>query len=209
MCADFSCSFCSANVFGIKGILDMNVYDFDGTIYRGDSTVDFYFFCLFRYPLMIFSVPVQFWGMVSYKAGRIDKTQMKSYFFSFLKKVKKKDEIIQKFWKKNIKKIYAGYRNQQEEDDVIISASPEFLLQPVCNQLGIKNLVASEVDLSTGKFLGKNCYGEEKIRRFQEAYGAKAEIQNFYSDSISDLPMAQMAAKAFFCRKGERKRWEI
>lgn len=24
----------------------MNVYDFDGTVYAGDSTVDFYFFCL-------------------------------------------------------------------------------------------------------------------------------------------------------------------
>lgn len=24
----------------------MNVYDFDGTVYRGDSTVDFWLFCL-------------------------------------------------------------------------------------------------------------------------------------------------------------------
>ena len=28
----------------------MNVYDFDKTIYRGDSTMDFWRYCLKRYP---------------------------------------------------------------------------------------------------------------------------------------------------------------
>ncbi len=28
----------------------MNVYDFDGTIYSGDSTIDFYLFCLRKQP---------------------------------------------------------------------------------------------------------------------------------------------------------------
>ena len=28
----------------------MNVFDFDGTIYNGDSSKDFFFYCLKRYP---------------------------------------------------------------------------------------------------------------------------------------------------------------
>ena len=28
----------------------MNVYDFDKTIYAGDSTIDFWKFCMIRYP---------------------------------------------------------------------------------------------------------------------------------------------------------------
>lgn len=35
----------------------MNVYDFDQTIYHGDSTVDFYLYCVRHRPLMIYSWP--------------------------------------------------------------------------------------------------------------------------------------------------------
>lgn len=31
----------------------MNVYDFDKTIYAGDSTIDFYLFCLKRQPAIL------------------------------------------------------------------------------------------------------------------------------------------------------------
>lgn len=37
----------------------MNVYDFDGTIYNGDSSVDIYFFLLKRYPKLIAYFPKQ------------------------------------------------------------------------------------------------------------------------------------------------------
>ena len=35
----------------------IDVYDFDGTIYDGDSTVDFVFFCLRRHPNVIAGLP--------------------------------------------------------------------------------------------------------------------------------------------------------
>jgi len=37
----------------------MNVYDFDGTIYNGDSTVDFFLFALKRKPSLLLNVPVR------------------------------------------------------------------------------------------------------------------------------------------------------
>lgn len=187
----------------------MNVYDFDGTIYNGDSTIDFYFYCLYHHPLLIRYVPRQIWGIVLYKVGKIDKTKMKSQFFSFLRQVRNRDALIRKFWEKNIRKIEDWYFEQQKEDDVLISASPEFLLQPVCDRLGINTLIASQVVPDTGKFLGKNCYGEEKILRFRKTCGAEAKIDNFYSDSLSDSPMACIAQNAFLCKRGERKKWEI
>ena len=45
----------------------MNVYDFDGTIYNGDSSVDIYFFLLKRYPKLIAYFPKQILGIVKYK----------------------------------------------------------------------------------------------------------------------------------------------
>ena len=37
----------------------MNVYDFDNTILRGDSTVRFYAYCLMRTPRMWLDIPAQ------------------------------------------------------------------------------------------------------------------------------------------------------
>ena len=37
----------------------MNVYDFDNTILRGDSTARFFGFCLLRYPRMWRDIPAQ------------------------------------------------------------------------------------------------------------------------------------------------------
>ncbi len=45
----------------------------------------------------------------------------------------------------------------RKEDDVIISASPEFLLRPICNRLGIRHLIASRVDARSGAYDGQNC----------------------------------------------------
>lgn len=33
----------------------MNIYDFDETIYDSDSTKDFYFYCLKKYPKILLS----------------------------------------------------------------------------------------------------------------------------------------------------------
>ena len=37
----------------------MNVYDFDNTILRGDSTARFFAFCMRRYPRMWLDIPAQ------------------------------------------------------------------------------------------------------------------------------------------------------
>ncbi|MGN0993694.1 MAG: hypothetical protein ACI4PD_01130, partial [Butyricicoccus sp.] len=49
----------------------MNVYDFDNTIYRGESTVDFFRFCLRKKPSMVRYLPSVFWQLLRYKCGVI------------------------------------------------------------------------------------------------------------------------------------------
>lgn len=44
----------------------MNVYDFDGTIYNGDSTIDFFLYALKRNPSVLRYLPKQVWGFVLY-----------------------------------------------------------------------------------------------------------------------------------------------
>ena len=97
---------------------------------------------------------------------------------------------------------------QKKTDDVIISASPEFLLSPVCKKLGLKYLIASRVDKNTGKYNGINCHGKEKVRRFYEEFG-ETDVEEFYSDSYSDTPMAEIANKAFMVKKDEITPWDF
>ncbi len=184
----------------------MNIYDFDGTIYSGDSTVDFYFFILKRHPSVALYLPKQLFYAVYYKAGKCSVTEFKEKFFSFLPAVSDISLETDLFWKKNIKKIMPWYYEKKKNDDVIISASPEFLLSPVCKILGNVSLIASETDMKTGKFRSENCKGQEKVKRLREKYG-NTDVDNFYSDSLSDLPLAKIAKRAFLVKKGKVRRW--
>ena len=189
------------------GVNRVNVYDFDGTKYNGDSSVDIYFFLLKRYPKLIAFFPKQMLGIVKYKLHLSSKEEMKEMYFSFLKGVRTDKTFVDDFWKQNQNKIKEWYLKQKRKDDVIISASPEFLLKPICDILGIDNLIATKVELSSGKFLSKNCQGAEKVVRFEEIF-SEAEIEAFYSDSKSDTYMAKLATKAFLIKNNRIIDWE-
>lgn len=185
----------------------MNVYDFDNTIYDGDSTKDFYLFCLKKQPNIIFCIFHQGWSLFKYIFNFIEKDEFKEGFYIFLKKLKDTDKYINEFWDKNQTKIKPFYKKQQQKSDIIISASPEFLLKPICERLNIKHLIASLVDKNTGKLLSKNCYGEEKVPRFKEHFDTN-NINEFYTDSSSDLPLTKLAKNSFMVKKDKIITWD-
>ena len=76
-----------------------------------------------------------------------------------------------------------------------------FLLRPVCGRLGV-SLIATEVDPASGRFSGRNCSGEEKVRRFRREY-PDGNIDEFYTDSKKDLPLAAIAGRAYLVRKNK------
>jgi HAD superfamily phosphoserine phosphatase-like hydrolase len=184
----------------------MNAYDFDGTIYDGDSSVDFFLYALKQKPSLLRYIPRQAWGFLLYGMKRISKTELKEYFFNFLSGMDA-EKLAEDFWNQNQHKIYEWYLDQQQPDDIIISASPEFLLKPICQRLGIQHLIASTVDAQSGKFSGENCRGEEKVQRLAKEYHV-TRIDNFYSDSHSDLPLAQIANRAFLVKNGVAFEWK-
>lgn len=179
----------------------MNVYDFDKTIYSGDSTADFYLYSLKKHPKIIKCLPGLAKAFASYyifKKG--NKTRFKEKMYGFLKYCDIKNDV-EDFWDKKQHKIKKWYLSKQKYDDIIISASPSFLLEPICKRLGIKYLIASEVDGNSGKYSGINCHGEEKVRRFYEKF-PDGKIDCFYSDSLSDTPLAIISEKSYIV-KGE------
>ncbi|MCH5209626.1 MAG: HAD-IB family phosphatase [Oscillospiraceae bacterium] len=184
----------------------MNIYDFDETIYDSDSTKDFYFYCLKRYPKILLSVPGMAWSFFLYILGAKTKTQFKERMYRFLRYVPDIDEALADFWNINEHKIKQWYTSRQKEDDIIISASPEFLLSPICDRIGIKNLIASRVDKHSGLYTGENCWGEEKVKRLYETF-PDAKCEEFYSDSLSDTPLAEISDMAKIIRGNELIDW--
>ncbi len=116
--------------------------------------------------------------------------------------------MSKRFWDDNQDKIYPWYADLHREDDLVISASPYFHIKEICSRLGIKNVIASEVDPVNGTCLGPNCRDVEKVRRFREEFG-DTKVENFYSDEDHDAPMARLAEKAFMVKDGKVFDWVL
>ncbi len=186
--------------------MDVNVYDFDKTIFHGDSTQKFYLYLLKKQPKIALYLPKQLFYFIPFALGKMEKTKFKEKFYSCFKVVKNIDKEVENFWKINIKGIKKFYYEKQEDTDIIISASPEFLLKPICEKLGINNLIASKVDKNTGKYTGLNCYGKEKVIRLNKEM-PNTIIREFYSDSFSDEPLAELAKKSYIVDKDNLYPW--
>lgn len=181
----------------------MNVYDFDKTLFRGDSTRRFLVYLIGKQPRLLAQVP-GFLGNALLFGLKLRKKQAfkERMFRAFFGHAQNIDQALSDFWQKNLSRIFSWYAQTQRPDDVVISASPEDLVRPACQALGIVHVMGSPVDLHTGRYLGPNCHGEEKVRRFREAFPG-AQVDTFYSDSHSDDPMARIAKKAVLVR-GEK-----
>lgn len=180
----------------------MNVYDFDNTILRGDSETLFFVYCLARRPRMWLDVPGQAANGLLFLLKIREKQAFKERMQRFLTMIGDVDEAVDAFWKANWKRIKPWYFERHRPDDVVISASPEFLILPACRKLGVGRVMGSPVDKHTGRFFGPNCHGREKVRRFRAAY-PDGRIDEFFSDSYSDAPLAQLARTAYLV-KGEK-----
>ena len=109
------------------------------------------------------------------------------------------EERLREFWAGHLSKLKSWYPGLHRDDDVVISASPEFLVLPACKALHISRVMGSPVDMHTGKYTGANCSGPEKPLRFRERY-PNSEVENFFSDSLSDTPMAEISRQAYLVK---------
>ena len=184
----------------------MNAYDFDQTIFYPDSSYCFVKYCLKKYPKAVLpAVPGSIKEFIIYLRRRHGAKNLKQKMFSFLPRLGDVDAVIRDFWDEYRGNLEPWYLAQKRPDDIIISASPEFLLKPVCEKLGVR-LIATRMDKKTGKMDGLNCHDREKVRRFYEEF-PNAHTENFYSDSFADTPMAEIADRAYMVKKEKIIDW--
>ena len=69
------------------------------------------------------------------------------------------EKVVEDYTSSHLNHVKEWYKESQKEDDVVISASPEFLIQSFCKKVGIKTCMASVVDKHRGEYNGLNCHG--------------------------------------------------
>ncbi len=184
----------------------MNVYDFDKTIFYPNSTVLFCRYCFRCYPLLMLKYGFKIlWNGFLFVLNLSSLKKTEEQIFSFIKDVPHIEWFIERFWNKYQKNISDWYLAQKKSDDLIISASPEFLLKPITDRLGV-NLLATKMDIKTCEIETNSCYAKEKtLQMLAKDYFENNTVDNFYSDSISDIPMALCAEHAFQVKKHATK----
>ena len=188
----------------------IDVYDFDGTIYRGDSTVDFLLYLAGKRKSLLLQFFPLIPAFLRLLATR-DLTRFKSALF---RRIGKKADLLSEgkaFWEESgaQKRINAWFMKRPADvPAVIASASPEFELRWIAEKLGADDLICTRCDEKTGEVIGQNCKSSEKIRRIREKYG-EVSIRAMYTDSIrADRPLLELAENRFLVspKTGEVRR---
>lgn len=186
----------------------MNVFDFDNTIYRGESAVDLAIFMIKSNKKVILWMPKILWSLFRYKLCLVSRDKMQDSVNAFMSNIlRDKNEVrrlTRDFWKKNIHKLDRSITKRIGKDDVIITAGPDFLLDEVKKYLGTENIICSQTDLDRKCVVYLN-FGENKLKKFKERYGDKS-IDSFYTDSFNDKALMSISQKVFIVKKGKIRR---
>lgn len=185
--------------------MEIDVYDFDKTVFPMDSTAGFWRFCLLRAPWILVFLPLQLLYGLLYACKLISLTTFKGLFLCFVRVIDV-PRMVQRYWNAREELIYPWFQPEnRERTAVVVSASPEFLLCEICRRLKVELLIATKADSKTGRIKGKNCKGEEKVARLR-ALLPNAKVVNVYSDSkTADAPLFQLGEHRILTTDGKRE----
>ncbi len=194
----------------------LNIYDFDGTLYKSDSSVDFCFYVYKQKPLRLRFMFIQAFFFIPYKLGLISTLAYKNIFFCFLNGLREEhvQNLVDSFWANQDDSVFHSqligeiHNPKTQELSVCISASPQILLNNKTKSIGIHKLIATQMIYNKGKWVIKeNCRGKEKISRLNNEF-ENPIITNAYSDNKDDLDLLQKA-KSGYVVKYHSKKWTI
>ena len=187
----------------------MNVYDFDNTIYDGESCLDMFFWFIRKDPSLIRFIFKAVYAFAEYKKGNVAVEQALERYAPLVEDYLRRNPGIlsdtSSFWDSHMNKIKPFYSGIQKPDDLIITASPEQSVREICKRLGIKHFIGSVIDEDTGR-ITRFCMRENKPKAFLELYPGES-IDSFYTDSPeNDSPLIEIAEKAYLVRKNKISR---
>lgn len=186
------------------------VFDFDGTITRSDSLLPFLRSAVGANCFFLNAGWIAFW-VCAYRLRIVSRQFAKERVLArYLRGTS--DEQLQEMASRFVEawipqairpaalsKLVEHLHNRDRV--VIVSASPELYLGLWARSLGQIEVLATQLEFDsrrrfTGRILGRNCRGEEKVRRLLSAI---PDYQDYhvivYGDSSGDRNLYQIAAK--------------
>lgn len=189
------------------------VFDFDGTLTSRDSLAEFIRFAVGRwryYAGLLACSPV----LAAYVLKLMPNYRAKERLFSHFFRGISQEDFVQ--LGKDFAEVAHPLMRLEVLDNLqrhiadgakvyVISASIEEWVRPIVSRYGVRNVLGTRVEVSdgllTGRFLTKNCYGSEKVRRLLEVEPRREEYHlTAYGDSRGDREMLSQADLAIWVR---------
>lgn len=192
------------------------LFDFDGTLRRGDSIVSL---CLYAHQRGLCPGRVLAGGIASamgYGVHLVSPEKAKAAAMSWIvgRSQTELDALARDFCREVLApQLYAeGVKALKAEKErgatvLFITASPSFYLLPLKELLGIDDIIGTRMALDdgacyTGEICGDNCKGLQKPLRLAEYLAAIGDRLDYdtsaaYGDSHSDLPMLELCARKY------------
>lgn len=201
------------------------LFDFDGTLIRGDSIIAFMHYVWKRRLCSLWDC-VRFvlaGGLFTFRL--LSPKQAKEMGLRFLKGFSREQyvQMAEDFCQTALlPRLYpqglAALQKHRAAGDqiLVISASPAFYLEPLIGMLGLTAVLGTRFETDaqgrfTGQIIGVNCRGEEKpvrIREYLDQTGGQlnADTSLAYGNSTHDLPMMRLCRSAYAVNPGRRLR---
>jgi len=173
----------------------MKVYDFDETMFTGDTEDRFFNYIFHQKGFFWYHLNFKWWSLL-FKLKLINKTRAREGQYMFLRKIDNLDEVLERYWDTVMPYMKKWYMDRKDSEDIVASGTPAFLMEPAMKRLGLKHLVATDMDRHTGKINGMFAIGSYKIDNFKKFFDINV-IDEFYSDAYSDHYLADVAKKAY------------
>jgi HAD superfamily hydrolase (TIGR01490 family) len=188
------------------------VFDFDGTLTQRDTLLPFLKMAVGRWPF--------WWGLVvmspilaAYALKLIPNWWAKEAVLSYFLSGKKQTEVYEIAQKFALEKIPTLLRPEalqclqwhqaQGHQLVLVSASLEAYLLPWATKMGFDQVLGTQLEVKnnhvTGRILGKNCYGAEKVERLRAVLGELSQyIIYAYGDSRGDQELLAVSNYPYY-----------
>jgi phosphatidylglycerophosphatase C len=189
------------------------VFDFDGTLIRKDSFLEFIKFAFGKRAFLTgFFLNSPY--LVAFKLKLYPNWKAKERVFSYFFRGMSYEQFCR--LGQDFAAALPAMQKSRQVDALrshklaghrvyVVSASVEEWVAPWCLNLGVDKVLATKVEVKegrlTGRLLSKNCYGQEKVNRLLEVEPERnSYILHAYGDSRGDKEMLAFADFPVWCK---------
>ncbi|MCK9468461.1 MAG: HAD-IB family hydrolase [Porticoccaceae bacterium] len=189
--------------------MTLAIFDLDNTLIAGDSDHGWGEFLADRGKVdgeVYRAMNEKFYQ--DYQHGRLDIGEYLAFALEPLARLSREElddlhrafmaEVIEPLWLPRAVALVESHR-QRGHRLMVITSTNRFIVEPICQRLGIADLLATELVERDGRYTGAvdgvPTYQEGKVIRLKEWLvdsGEELAGSYFYSDSINDLPLLEV-----------------